>query len=420
MAETDFSSILESALTTPDSFIQAILPEIQNLDENKLSVLTNVLENGSVVDKQKVTQLFIEHLKEEGAAYLTGRLEVGQPKLFVQAANIVGELHYAPALGSLKIALSKDCIDLVLPAIKAISLLPSSNETIETLTDFFLHFDDEVQVSKSIRYLAEKSEDLIPVFLERYSSLPNTRKMFLLSYFSTVADPRTEQLIIDEYNSAPFEKGIYCIEALGRLGSDKAIAALTDALKSPEWFLRKHIVNALGISNNRNAVVPLLNTLQDKHVLVRGAAVKALSLVGNKDPELLIETLSSANKQVKTYLIRAMGQLKNEKFVESLVNILKERDLLFFSIDAVGDLGFSEGEFAIRRLLKDEVWFNRLNALEALEKLQSRQLKDFAQDALDDENDMVRNAASRILANIKAKQFGDNKPRKDISGLLGF
>ena len=191
-------------------------------------------------------------------------------------------------------------------------------------------------------------------------------------------------------------------------------------MKRDEWFLRKHLVNALGISNNTNAIKPLLSALGDVHPLVRGAAVKALSLVGNKNPELLISTLKTADKQVKTNLVRAMGQLKNEKFVESLIEVLKERDLLFFSIDAVGDLGFPQAEFALRRLLKDEVWFNRLNALEALEKLQIRDLKLFAQEALEDDNDMVRNAASRILATIKAKQSGDTRPKKDISGLLGF
>lgn len=141
----------------------------------------------------------------------------------------------------------------------------------------------------------------------------------------------------------------------------------------------------------------------DDHVLVRGNAVKSLSQVGNKNPNLLISSLKSVNKQVKANLVRAMGQLKNEKFVEPLIEVLKDRDTLFFSIDAVGDLGFSQAEFALRRLLKDEVWFNRLNALEALAKLQCRELKKFAQEALEDENDMVRNSAARILTALKTK-----------------
>ena len=81
------------------------------------------------------------------------------------------------------------------------------------------------------------------------------------------------------------------------------------------------------------------------------------------------------------------------------------RNSLFYAIDAVGDLGFPQAEFALRRLLKDDIWFNRLNALEALAKLNIRDLKKFAQEAENDENDMVRNSASRILVGLKTKQL---------------
>lgn len=398
----DFSLILESALTKPDSFFNTIIPELSELTEDKLSVLANVLENGSVIDKQLITNLFIEYLKETGVSYLTEKLDVGRPKLFIQSANIIGQLHYIPALGALKIALDKKYPDLVVAAIKAISLLPT-REAVDTLADFYLNFTDEVMLKKSLRYLLTRKEELVPLFLEKYASLPAERQMFILNFFAGAADERTCGLLISELRKFPTEKGVYCMEGLGGIGTDEAVAALSEQLEKLEWFLRKHLVAALGASNNANAVEPLLKCLDDEHVLVRGAAVKSLSMVGNKNPELLISTLKNAEGQLKINLIRAMGQLKNEDFVEPLVEVLNERDKLFFSIDAVGDLGFPQAEFALRRLLKDDVWFNRLNALEALEKLNTRDLMTFAQEALEDENDMVRNSASRIISVLKAK-----------------
>ena len=399
---SDFSLILESALTKPDSFFNTIIPELGELTEDKLSVLANVLENGSVIDKQLITNLFIEYLKETGVSYLTEKLDVGRPKLFIQSANIIGQLHYIPALGALKIALDKKYPDLVVAAIKAISLLPT-REAVDTLADFYLKFTDEVMLKKSLRYLLTRKEELVPLFLEKYASLPAERQMFILNFFAGAADERTCGLLISELRKFPTEKGVYCMEGLGGIGTDEAVAALSEQLEKLEWFLRKHLVAALGASNNANAVEPLLKCLDDEHVLVRGAAVKSLSMVGNKNPELLISTLKNAEGQLKINLIRAMGQLKNEDFVEPLVEVLNERDKLFFSIDAVGDLGFPQAEFALRRLLKDDVWFNRLNALEALEKLNTRDLMTFAQEALEDENDMVRNSASRIISVLKAK-----------------
>ncbi|MBR4330105.1 MAG: HEAT repeat domain-containing protein [Candidatus Riflebacteria bacterium] len=401
----NFPLILETALTKPDSFIQEILPELEPLTEDKLKALTSVLESGTVIDKQNVTKLFVENLKENGAAYLTNALDVKRPKLFIPIANIIGELRYSKALDALKAALKKEYSELVLAAIKAISLMPSSKPVVDTLATFYLTFEDEVLLSKSIKYLAAYSKELVPIFLEKYPKLKSERQMWFLDYFSFVADERSEKLLIEEYTKYPDEKGVYCIDGLGRIGTDEAVAALSKALETPEWFLRKHIVTALGVSNNVNAIPPLLKALDDSHVLVRGAAVKSLSQVGNKNPDLLINALKTAQKQMKSNLVRAMGLLKNEKFVEPLTEVLKDRNSLFYAIDAVGDLGFPQAEFALRRLLKDDVWFNRLNALEALAKLNSRELKTFAQEAAEDENDMVRNSAARILVALKTKQL---------------
>lgn len=399
-----FPIILEKALSRPDSFFISILPQLQDLSEDKLEALASVLDSGSVIDKQNVTRLFIEHLKEEGAAYLVEHLDVKRPKLFISAANIIGELKYEASLTALASALKKDYPDLVLPAIKAISSLPVSDKVLDILSDFFINFEDDVILTRSIKYLSICSKELVSLLMGKYPALVTERQMWLLKYFATVGDNRALPLFIEEYTKYPEEKGIYCIEGLGRIGSDEAVEALKNGLRSEEWFLRKQVVTALGISNNVNAIEPLLAALADSHVLVRGSAVKSLSLVGNKNPDLLIAALKSADKRVKANLVRVMGLLKNESFVESLIDILKERDSLFFSIDAVGDLGFSKAEYALRRLLKDGVWFNRLNALEALAKLQSRDLMTFAQEALEDENDMVRNSASRILSALKAKQ----------------
>ncbi len=398
-----FPLILETLLTKPDTFIKNILPELNPLTEDKLEALSKILESGSVIDKQNVTKLFIEYLKGSGEVYLSKKLDVKRPKLFIESANIIGELHYSPALEPLKKALSKEYPDLVLPAIKAISLLPLSTAITETLSNFYLTFKDEVILSRSIRYLSSGKDELVPIFLQKYHKLAVERQMWVLDYFAAVADKRAEGLLIEEYNKYPVEKGVYCIDGLGRIGTDAAVNALSKWLEKSEWFLRKHIVTALGVSNNVNAIPALLKALDDNHVLVRGAAVKSLSQVGNKNPELLIDSLKTANPQMKSNLVRAMGLLKNEKFVEPLIEVLKDRNSLFYSIDAVGDLGFSQAEFALRRLLKDDIWFNRLNALEALAKLNSRDLKKFAQEATEDENDMVRNSASRILTALKTR-----------------
>jgi hypothetical protein len=47
-----------------------------------------------------------------------------------------------------------------------------------------------------------------------------------------------------------------------------------------------------------------------------------------------------------------MGQLRNESFLTPLLEILNNKDLLFFSIDALGDLGFAQAEAPFTKTFK--------------------------------------------------------------------
>lgn len=402
-AASSFDALLEKALHKTETFFDLVIPGIKPTTEAKFNSLTSVLEGGSVVERQLVAKLFVEHLQEEGAAFLASRLDVGRPKLFVEAAAILGSLKYEPALSALQGALTPHHSDLVLPAVKAIAQLPESRKVDEVLVNFYLNYPDEVKLSQSIRYLLPRHVTMVHELLEKYRSLSEDRRMWVLKYLSETSNPESLKLFSEELASSPLERGLFCVKGLGRIGNDQAVETLKKHIDSPEWFLRKRIVEALGASNRPCAVEPLLQMLDDESVQVRAAAVESLSKIGSLKPDLLIQKLEKANKKYKINLIRAMGQIKEEKFVKPLVEVLKDRETLFFSIDAIGDLGFVQAEFPLRRLLKDEIWFNRLNALEALAKLKISELGLIAQEALQDENDMVRNAASRIIAALKAR-----------------
>lgn len=400
----NFDALLEAALNKSDGFFTTILPALQNPSDACLDSLVKVFETGGVVSKQLVARLFTEHLKETGARYLSSRLDISRPKIFAEAAVVLGSLKFEPALEPLKAALIPKAGELVLPAVRAIAMMPASRKVDDVLVNFFLTFPDETRLSQSIRYLLPRQETLVHELLEKYRSLDSDRRMWVLKLLAETSNPEALKLFSEELASEPLERGLYCVKGLGKIGTEQAVEILRKHVSSSEWFLRKRIVEALGATGKGSAVEPLLAMLDDESVQVRGAAVESLSKVGSLQPDLLIRKLEKAGRKVKINLIRAMGQLREEMFVKPLVEVLKDRDTLFFSIDAIGDLGFAQAEFPLRRLLKDEIWFNRLNALEALAKLQIPELAQIAQEASQDENDMVRNAASRILAGLKHNQ----------------
>lgn len=400
---TGFDAMLEEALNNEASFQETILPALQPLDNQKLAALVKVFETGGVVARQLVARLFTEKLGKTGADYLVSVLVPERPKVFAEVAAILGLLKFEPAIDQLAHGINEKTPDLVLPAVKAISLMPGSKKVYDQLMEFFLKFGDEIKLSASIRYLMPHQEELVHLMLEKYRGLDPDRRMWVLKFLAETGNPESLKLFAEEMQAEPLERGLYSVNGLGRIASDKAVEILVKHLGHTEWFLRKRIVEALGATGMASAIEPLLQILDDDSVQVRAAAVESLSRVGNLLPEKLVKKLETSDRRVKINLIRAMGQLKNAAFVGPLIEILKDRDTLFFSIDAIGDLGFAQAEFALRRLLKDEIWFNRLNALEALAKLPIEGISQIAQEATQDENDMVRNSAARILAAQKSR-----------------
>jgi len=401
MNNSDFASFLEEALGHDESFFGVVLPRLKNPTAAQMSDLCQVLQSDGVVARQLVGRLFSEHLGTVGADYLTGRLDIAQPRLFIEAAAILGQLQYEAAIDALAKGLLNSTPELVLPAVKALAMMPSSRRVDDILVGFYLDFPDEIKLSQSIRYMISRQQTLVHEMLEKYRSLSADRRMWVLKYLAETGNPESLKLFSEELQTEPLERGLYCIRGLGLIASDASVEVLKKHAAHSEWFIRKRIMEAFGATGKASAIEPLLGALHDESLQVRTAAVESLSKVGNLNPDLLVKKLESTDRTVRINLVRAMGQLKNEKFVSALIDLLKDRDLLFFSIDAIGDLGFAQAEFSLRRLLKDEIWFNRLNALEALAKLPVQGLNQIALEASQDENDMVRNAAARILAGIK-------------------
>jgi HEAT repeat protein len=404
---TAFNEALEKALSrSEEEFLQAMTPLLASASPDKLETLAQVLEHGSVVDKSHTTKLFITVLGDVGAEFLKTKLDTKRPRLFKEAAEIIGSLGYSNALESLKKGISEKHPELVLSSVKAISRLcaQANTEAQVALTDFYLNFKDEVMLTKSIKYLLPHQERLADIFLKAYEEIDEERKMWVLKLFAQTANEKLVNLYERELDAHPLERGIYCLAGLGKIGNDAAVKVLGKHLVNEEWFFRKHLVAALGATGNKNAVEPLLGFLKDPSQQVQGAAVESLSKLGNQNPEIIINKLLKGNRTEQINLIRAMGQLKNPKFLPPLLRMLGNEELHFFTIDALGDLGVKEAEPALRELLKSKVWFNRLNALEALAKLELPNMLQLASDTMQDENDMVRNSAFRIHSLLKSSQ----------------
>jgi HEAT repeat protein len=401
-SEMNFANLLEDALTRPETFVQVISEQALPLNHEKFEILARTLETAGVFSKQLIGRLFVEKLGKEGGEFLTASLDISRPALFIEAASILGTMQFENAVDKLMDAIDKNVSELVLPAVRALAMMKPSRRVDDILVNFYFNHDDEVKLFSSIRYLLPRHETLVHEMLERYRGLSQDRRMWALKFLAETGHDEVLRLFSEELEVAPLERGLYCISGIGRIRKPEAVSVLVKHMRHQEWFLRKRIAESLGQTMQKEAVAPVLEMIDDESIQVRAAAVESLSKVGNLAPDLLLKKLKSANGHVKINLIRAMGQLKNDLFLEPLIDELKDRKSLFFTIDSLGDLGFAKAEQPLRRLLKDSEWFNRMNALEALAKLQLENIVSIAQECAQDENDMVRNSAARILASKQA------------------
>jgi HEAT repeat protein len=113
--------------------------------------------------------------------------------------------------------------------------------------------------------------------------------------------------------------------ALADIG-DPALPSLLEALKHPEWLVRLHAVEALGKSRSAEAVEPLLWVLFNDHdQAVREDVVRALGQLGD---DRAMEFLVTAMKEpgLRTLAVEALGKIGDRRAVPVLIAILEDGD----------------------------------------------------------------------------------------------
>ncbi|HNW35649.1 MAG TPA: HEAT repeat domain-containing protein [Candidatus Ozemobacteraceae bacterium] len=390
------AEILEKAYACPEMFAEKVLPRIRENMSESVPVLLQVFDGSNAVAKSLVADLFKGPLCECAPGALLGELDERHPDRFVWAAQILSELHHLPAVELLIKALPSRQIPVAVAALKSLMMFatPAAHEA---LTRFLLTCADEGKLVAAEKVLASVADILSPALLNEYENLGIDRKAWVLKFLADAGAVQAMPQFIAALEKDPLGLGLFGVRGLGRVGSAEAVAVLEKHLNNPEWFLRKRVVEALGLAKASNAVAPLVRSLVDSSVQVRSGAIEALSKVGCLDIPYMIKQLESGKRDLKVNLIRAMGQLHDRRLLEPMVKTLSDRSMLVFSLDAIGDLGFAEAAPSIEPFLSDKEWFNRLNAIEALGKLPLPNVYKFAETLLEDENDMVRNSAKRIM-----------------------
>jgi len=154
-------------------------------------------------------------------------------------------------------------------------------------------------------------------------------------------------------------------DELEKLGLGELVKALHEHT-DPQ--VRQYAAYLLGQAKNPRAVQPLIEALADFDKSVREQAMLALSKIGKAAIEPLAEAMKEPKWEVRYRAAEALGKIADEKAVQPLIQGLKDnRDhVRYMAVKGLHELQDSEAIEPMIILLKDENTYVRSMAVHAL------------------------------------------------------
>jgi HEAT repeat protein len=115
-------------------------------------------------------------------------------------------------------------------------------------------------------------------------------------------------------------------ETLGKIGDSQAVKPLIAVLSDRNRSVREAAVEALVKIGSLHTIGPLVDALKDRDSDVREAAAEILGKTSNPALEPLIVALWDGNWEVREEAAKALGRLRDSRAVNSLIAVLKYED----------------------------------------------------------------------------------------------
>ena len=105
---------------------------------------------------------------------------------------------------------------------------------------------------------------------------------------------------------------------------------LLQKLSNPDPFVRVEVVQALGERQEVRSFVSVCDSLNDENIYVRAYAAEALGKIGRYDISIallrLLPGLDDPSPYVRAMMVAALGELQDERSVDSVRECLHDED----------------------------------------------------------------------------------------------
>ena len=204
----------------------------------------------------------------------------------------------------------------------------------------------------------------------------------------------------------------YVISALGELKNPEAADHIKLAFEDPDAQVRLSVLQAIAAyysEKNFTGIFDgvLLKALNDSDIDIRSYAT---GILGDSKSELALDDLitmtSDAEPSVRAAAARAIGKQRDTKGCECLVGLLNDPMAFVVSASclALAEIGESRFIPQIGEMLVHRSELVRASAVKALGRMRSEKSIELLERCLEDENDQVRELASRVIKFLSEKR----------------
>ncbi|HZH34825.1 MAG TPA: HEAT repeat domain-containing protein, partial [Pyrinomonadaceae bacterium] len=381
--------------------------QAQHFDFGILNSALQVLQATSV----ETTKTLIEFLNGPDA------------DLRMQAALALGEQKDRQAIPALLAALNDENANVRYHAIEALGKLKATDAVVPLLEiaearDFFLSF----AALEALRQIADES------ITERVLSLSgdNFLREVAVETLGAVGDeeivsPLIELLNEDKSAVAAVANALAALFDRFKDDSAKTTRIIETARRSINETGRSNLLEALDKANETD-LVPLVRVggwLDDEKIRqklgsllenekLREKAAEALAEQGEAAVDLLIQKLTSDDREIRQTAVRALGNLKSERAVPALIKVLEEdSELTPEAAQALGQIGDMRAFEALIQLLEAGDAGVLQAAVNALKSLAHPETVPRLRDLLSDADPPIRESAIRVAGYLGAKGSED-------------
>ena len=143
--------------------------------------------------------------------------------------------------------------------------------------------------------------------------------LFAATHGNVGASDNLQQLAPSDINNVPSE-----------FADIENLKILLQNLNDPDPFVRVEAIQALGEIHKEQSFVAVCDCLNDENIYVRAYAAEALGMIGTIDVSLtlskLLPALDDPSPYVRAKVIVALGELKDERAVAPLREMLQDED----------------------------------------------------------------------------------------------